>query len=911
MTTHRFTSKQIKGFTLIEIIVSVALIGVLALLFAVGFIQGIQGYLLTKENNALSQKGQNALLRLSYEFSNILSVNSINANSISYKTLSSQRSIALINNAIKIIDGSSLPTAITGDILLDGVSTFTLSPKKGSLPWIFGTDSPQLLSLITISITLNRPDSDSPPLVLTTSIHPRNNSNYGGAAPTSNPPIKSARCFVASTVFQTSNHPVVIVLQEFRDKILLSFSAGKWLVEKYYHYGKILAEIIQPYSILKFSFRVILYFISGYIFCFLYFPKITIVAMILLYFCIYFFRPKHFLANNTQTQKGSILISLIIIMTVVGILGTAMLSFTTISQFTQIGTLSAMRARHLSESGFRFASHEFIEAAQENKNSVLQNINNKKYTLLNDQGSFTLKTYPYFYEVLIDPKTSETQNILQTKIYGSLESNILLSTGIIRVQGKYYPYSNVSVSGNQVNFTKESGTWKNINPGTSVYPVLVLAAQTLNSGGNLLFVNAGSGLSTGENAWPLYNGQFKLGSKTLTYKSLDTANNLLKEVYDPESNVVFPITISTNTKITLEKFVTLTSEGRAGEGSLQDIISTTNYHIPIGYFDNGSGDGKWDERFDDLDSWEVSSYGSHAINIVDSSNAVISTQQSLANNIKYSLKLLTEAENGVPDFSVAWNEYNHYLSYDIQIKCYIPNNTYMAGITFKLNDNNEHFGISFFRSNTGSSGGNDNDGITDAFTPKDMNLLSSILLWQNTSAGIKWLAYKDLTNMDNNGYVLNAGNITIKHWSTILVRMIEQPAGGGNKDNLMMVYIADTQVHGTPNTNAKDNNRLAVPRRDDTGGFIYWPPDDPSDTNSSNDYYTLIDWDKANKNVKITNGAIIEMNSILTPTSGDTITASVGFHSYGIQALNVAFDDFAINVLGGGIFVGFAPPLQD
>jgi prepilin-type N-terminal cleavage/methylation domain-containing protein len=60
-----------RGFTLIEIIVVMVVLGLMALMGSFGLERAIDGYNLARENSQISQKAQNALDRLAVELSHI------------------------------------------------------------------------------------------------------------------------------------------------------------------------------------------------------------------------------------------------------------------------------------------------------------------------------------------------------------------------------------------------------------------------------------------------------------------------------------------------------------------------------------------------------------------------------------------------------------------------------------------------------------------------------------------------------------------------------------------------------------------------------------------------------------------------------------------------------------------------
>lgn len=58
-------------------------------------------------------------------------------------------------------------------------------------------------------------------------------------------------CFVATAGFGSYFHPNVIILRDFRDKILSKSGLGRSFIKAYYNFGQIPAKIISEYSFLK------------------------------------------------------------------------------------------------------------------------------------------------------------------------------------------------------------------------------------------------------------------------------------------------------------------------------------------------------------------------------------------------------------------------------------------------------------------------------------------------------------------------------------------------------------------------------------------------------------------------------------------------------------------------------------
>jgi prepilin-type N-terminal cleavage/methylation domain-containing protein len=167
------------GFTLIEIIATLVLVGFLGALAGMGLLQGVEGYMLARDNAHLAQKAQVAGLRLARELMELSDVSSAAATSIRYTNPTGQHGIALVGASLKMNDGA-LPGPATGHILIENVTAFTLTYFKGGSAWQSGTDDIRDLTAIQISLSVAHPDGTIADQVFVTSINPRNTGVKAG-----------------------------------------------------------------------------------------------------------------------------------------------------------------------------------------------------------------------------------------------------------------------------------------------------------------------------------------------------------------------------------------------------------------------------------------------------------------------------------------------------------------------------------------------------------------------------------------------------------------------------------------------------------------------------------------------------------------------------------------------------------
>jgi len=232
--------KHEAGFTLIEIIVSLILVGIMASVAGMGIVAGVQGYLFAKDNAAVSGKAQLAMSRLNRTFMEVLDITTASPTRVTYNRLSggvnTQETLYLDTNTIKIAGGGN---ASGGDTLVDNVNSLALTYQKGAANWVQGTDDFSLLSTVGVTLILTRPDGGNN-VTFSTVITPRNNANRGGSTATTVPnPANPGGCFVATAAFGQPDHPLVLLLREFRDQCLLTWAGGRMMVKIYYAGGPI------------------------------------------------------------------------------------------------------------------------------------------------------------------------------------------------------------------------------------------------------------------------------------------------------------------------------------------------------------------------------------------------------------------------------------------------------------------------------------------------------------------------------------------------------------------------------------------------------------------------------------------------------------------------------------------------
>jgi prepilin-type N-terminal cleavage/methylation domain-containing protein len=778
--------RKTAGFTLIEIVVTMVIVGIMASIAGLGILTGVRGYVFAKNNTSISEKAQLAMSRINRTFIEVLDISTITSSParVTYNRLvngvSTQETLYLdsSDNTVKIAPGSS---TTGGDTLVDSVNSLTMTFKNGAATWSV-SDSFDKLSTVEVSLVMSRTDGGNN-VTFGTVISPRNNANRGGSTSTATSPNASYGCFVATAAFGKPDHPIVMVLRDFRDTRLLTWPLGRLFVKAYYAYGPYVADLIRDnYWACVFT-QIFLLPVAGTAFLILYMPQViplmVLSAFILSVLIFRRVRNAKMSSFRPAGQKGSALLGLVATIVVFAILGAALLSMTSSSTFSQIIANSSTRAYYLAEGGMRYAASQFRNASTESaKDAMLLSLHNDDFALSSD-GTFHLEIYPYYFKTT----SAASGTTLATKFCGGVPSDMTIpNSGYLKIGDNATPvyYSSRNISGTNVTFTCTSVTAAN---DVTVLPVAVASSQTLTNGGNLT-------LSSGYTSFPAINGSFTVGSasstagtSTAVYSYKRRSGNVLYEVYlSTSSSTSFSLSVPSGAYITLMKFISLRSRGTYGAGTTYAASRTISYSIPIGYISSGaSKTAPFTEMFSDASDlatyWNTSAeLGTFAIS--SGALSVTGTQSiyltSGAWYLRTSLLTLNWGSTGV-NLNACWGAMGNLLSYDVQTKVKVTNTSsaryYMAGVVFRVDTSGQMYGVSFLRPNPGTFIGIDYDKIPDDVCPLS-STTPMIVLWQEAPYGtITWLAYKTLTEDSGRGIVNSSGYLV--DWSTLLVRVIE------------------------------------------------------------------------------------------------------------------------------------------
>ena len=185
------TTTNNKGFSLVELIASLTIAGILAVALMTIVVTALNGFSLSREAAGVTQKANLALSRIRVELLNATDISTAEADKIIYTTDDGTYELLRAGNTITLekTAGTSAPIApkiLVDNILADygGTDFFLVYEKSNATTWT----PPDMSELYTIKVMLKFTDYSDP---LETAINPRMNQ------------IRNAPLLVMATIFQT------------------------------------------------------------------------------------------------------------------------------------------------------------------------------------------------------------------------------------------------------------------------------------------------------------------------------------------------------------------------------------------------------------------------------------------------------------------------------------------------------------------------------------------------------------------------------------------------------------------------------------------------------------------------------------------------------------------------------------
>ena len=402
-----------RGFTLIEIIVSLILVGIMAVVVGMGIVTATKAFIFAKEAAEISQKNQLAMNRITKSIQNWFPVPvpvtgtqslTITRNDVLSGGIVTER-YSYSGNTLSLFLG----TSTEGDILCDNLTDFKLEYLRSDSADVIGGNAVESfwnsgmplseLNLVRVTMTQSG-QSGANASTFVSRVVPMNTSKGDIQAMEAKYGTGSGGCFVATAAYGNYDDPAVVLLRQFRDRVLSQSDTGKKFIAWYYREGPALAGFIAGHSAAGWAVRRILAPVVGLIFLMLYFPLglllIPIMAMILLRLgYIVITKVPRVRMIKPMSLRGSILIGLIVTMVIMSALGAGMVSMFGTSNIGNVASMFQPRANYMAESGFAYAVKEYLSIS--NGETMIPLNHNRKFTLENGD-SFKIFFYPYWFK---------------------------------------------------------------------------------------------------------------------------------------------------------------------------------------------------------------------------------------------------------------------------------------------------------------------------------------------------------------------------------------------------------------------------------------------------------------------------------------------------------------------------------
>ena len=768
-----------KGFSLIELIAVLLLVGVLASVAGLGIVQASKAFIFTKNTTEMGQKNVLPLTRIRRSIANLTLITAAGANSITLDRLSNGENITetyawsgTVDTPLTLTVTDSSGSSGPHD-LVDVVQSFTLdfqTQSGGAGSWSVGGLISEL-AYVTVNLTLAGGDG-SQTMQFSDRVVPRNTFIPSTGAPGASAGTTSSEfsCFIKSRIYKDGGPAIIDLYREARRKMLEAGTIGGKMVSLYNLISPRLCLLADKIPGLLPFLKVMFLPVTGLLFLTFHFPWAFMAFAVVAWLIFRLVAKKEkkvkalrFIRNTT----GAILIGIIITIVIMAVLSAAMVGMFSSSTVGTVSPQISQQAYYLAESGLAYAAQRYHK--HDGNDTAFVNDLNLGGSIPLGNDSFALDLDGYWF----DNNSSGSSGTITVSPFGSFPDNVTAGlSGYIQIPvsggTSVERFTNTIWSGANLRFALNGSVSYTAG---DVFPAFLASAQTVTASeigqdpdlaNDVLTPTDTAHLAIFPEVNGIINFTDAAGNDQLLVYRLKKDGKLRGLQYPKGVSFSFSgVSVNSNTPVVLGKHAVISSTGIAGTGSLQST-QTVKMHQPLSTVElYKKVEGGID--FNDAgDAGKISSkLGTHAIE--GGALKVTSTEQT------YSYTNYTQDGHTGPVLhseSLAvvnwdhhsfetnflkqlWEKSGNKLTYDLQAKVKFTETEddtdsapinhpgcYMPGLSFRIRSPKAgnfgqatYYGLSFLRGlqgleeheeSSGSCGGSsysftENDDITDNF----------------------------------------------------------------------------------------------------------------------------------------------------------------------------------------------------